>query len=160
MPLGYKTFSGVSNPTFARMGMLTRGHRKILKEKAMHPKKETRVLSNSTDKFRGVLVSSTETTNQHSTWGRLVGENRDISGRREDDDSDQGRAETNAEIWSAMVGLREETCTYATRLGSEYRPCASGFILRRCTRLLACAPKREREFLWMRTDRLDGFEHA
>ncbi|GFU06490.1 hypothetical protein TNCV_351441 [Trichonephila clavipes] len=51
-----------------------------------------RVLPNSTDKFRGVIVGSIGSTNNRRTWGRkqsLTRENRERSRDWEDDDSDK-----------------------------------------------------------------------
>lgn len=64
-----------------------------------------RVLPNSTDKFRGVLVGIKSMKNYHKTWGHkpcLVGENR--KKRRQDDSApDEDSGETNARIRSTAV---------------------------------------------------------
>ncbi|GFV65753.1 hypothetical protein TNCV_4153891 [Trichonephila clavipes] len=74
------------------------------------------VLPNSTDKFRGVIVSSMDTTNNHRTLyykPRLIGENRCSSSLREDDEPDEEKGQTNARIWSTICDGSEEACTYA-----------------------------------------------
>ncbi|GFT49389.1 hypothetical protein TNCV_4583561 [Trichonephila clavipes] len=51
-------------------------------------------------------------TNQHRTWGRkprLVGENRDNCSHWEDDEPNEGCGQTNADIQSAVEGMKELT---------------------------------------------------
>ncbi|GFV48309.1 hypothetical protein TNCV_667111 [Trichonephila clavipes] len=68
------------------------------------------VLSNSTFKFGRVVLDTTVTANHPRAWGRklcLVGENRDNSSHREDDEPNEETDQTNARIWRV-----EETCKY------------------------------------------------
>ncbi|GFW04893.1 hypothetical protein TNCV_4881281 [Trichonephila clavipes] len=57
-----------------------------------------------------VIVDIMGTTNQRRIWAHkphLVDENCDISVRWEDDDPYEGWCQSNAEIWSVVVGLKK-----------------------------------------------------
>ncbi|GFV98697.1 hypothetical protein TNCV_1453831 [Trichonephila clavipes] len=73
-------------------------------------KTKNRVLLNSTDKSRGVIVGSMGTTNQHRTWGRkprLAGEQWGDSNRWQNDEPDKESGQMNTGIWSAVVVSKE-----------------------------------------------------
>ncbi|GFU72327.1 hypothetical protein TNCV_4715381 [Trichonephila clavipes] len=76
-----------------------------------------RVLPNSTDKFREMIVSSMEKTNHNETWGRklcFIGKTRDNSSRRQDVEPDEKNGQTNMEICKA-VNIRIFLNTLLTR---------------------------------------------
>ncbi|GFY19870.1 hypothetical protein TNCV_2145631 [Trichonephila clavipes] len=72
-----------------------------------------RVLQNSTDKFRSVIVGSIRMTNHKRTWNHkahIVDKNRDNSTRLKNDEPEAGNGQANAVEWHVNVA---ETYTYA-----------------------------------------------
>ncbi|GFV39018.1 transposable element Tc1 transposase [Trichonephila clavipes] len=59
---------------------------------------------------RGMIISSMGMSNHHRTWDRktcLVGENRDNSNRRKEDEPSEGSVQTNAGFLSTLVVLKK-----------------------------------------------------
>ncbi|GFX58787.1 hypothetical protein TNCV_804911 [Trichonephila clavipes] len=69
-----------------------------------------RVLPNSTNKCIGVKGNSMGMPNEHRTGSRkprLFGENPDNINRRDDDQPNKASGQTNAGIWSTVLGLKK-----------------------------------------------------
>ncbi|GFY12171.1 hypothetical protein TNCV_3097251 [Trichonephila clavipes] len=83
------------------------------------------------------------TTNNHRTRNRkprLLGENHDGSSRREDDEPDKGRSQTDMGIWRSVVGLKKLARMQIFHSSGESRRGTTGHCLpervvhvRRCT---------------------------